>query len=287
MPILTETYRIKDVLEAAGNHPDIETIESALRIRESEINRFFDGEDVDMRGLMEESRKLYDSAMKLYGSGQSLKKRARILLAISKMLNGSALMPAPAQRIANYINKVDEIVLEWESSNNRDVATTSAIFQNLVRYCSILGDDADSKWRQLITQEAEAARKEATPVTIASTATPTNIAQSALQKNYSWDDMATSVALHRLSFLTAYSNSFPDSINPDLLSGLITHYADIILSSPSHKPRQLVQLSDIITAFGNAKTQTITKLHDKISQYLQLQTSLPLKIALESCIIRG
>jgi len=264
MPFLTETYRIKDVLEAAGNRPDIETIESALRIMEAGINRFFDGEDVDMRGLREESRMLYDMAMKLYGSGQSLKKRARILLAISKMHNDCALMPATAQQMADYINKVEEIVCEWESSNNSDVATTSAIFQNLVSYCSILGEDADPRWRQLISQEAEAA-----------------------QKDYTWDGMATSVALHRLSFLIAYANSFPDEIKPDLLSCLITHYANSLLDSPTPKPRQLVQLSDIITASGNAPTQTITKLHGNISQYLQFQTTLPLKIALESCIIRG
>jgi len=282
MPYLTETYRIKDLLEAAGNHPDIETIESALRIREAEINRFFDGdgEGLSLNGLREESRRLYDSAMKLYNSGQSLKKRARILLAISKMLTGSALMPAPARLIADYLNKVEKIVREWESSNNRDVATTSAIFQNLVSYCSILGDEADPKWRQLISQEAEAAQKEATPsvtpipktvmpaITSKVSAKPTSIEQSALQKNYNWEGMATSVALHRLSFLTAYANSFPGEINPNLLNGLITHYADSILDTHTPKPRQLVQLSDIITASGNIPTQTIPKLHDKISQII-------------------
>jgi len=279
MPILTETYRIKDVLDAAGNHPDIETIESALRIREAEINRFFDGEDegLSLNGLREESRRLYDSAMKLYGSGQSLKKRARILLAISRMLNDSALMPTPAHLIADYINKVEEIVREWESSSNRDVATTSVIFQNLVSYCSILGDDANPQWRQLISQEAGTAQNEATP---------TNIPQSASQKNYSWDDMATSVALHRLSFLTAYANSFPGEINPDLLSCLITHYADSILNTPTPKPRQLVQLSDIITAFGNAPAQTATQLHDKISSLLSVQTMPSIQFALESCLLK-
>jgi len=259
MPFLTETYRIKDVLEAAGNRPDIETIESAMRIREAEIDRFFNGEDVDMRGLREESRRLYDSAMKLYGSGQSLKKRARILLAISKMLTDSSLMPAPAHLIADYINKVEEIVKEWESSNNRDVATTSAIFQNLISYCSILGDDANPQWRQLISQEAEAAQNEATS---------TNVPQSATQKNYSWDGMATSVALHRLSFLAAYANNFPGEINPGLLYGLITHYADSLLDTHPPNPRQLVQLSDIIIAFGDTFKQIITKLHDKISHQI-------------------
>ncbi len=268
MPVLTETYRIKDVLDAAGNRLDIETIESALRIREAEIDRFFDGEDdgVSLDGQREESRRLYDAAIALYGSGQSLKKRARILLAISKMLTGSALMPAPAHRIADYINKVEEIVREWESSRNRDVATTSAIFQNLVIYCTLLGNDANPQWRQLIRQEAEAAQNEATPIPSATASSkPTNVSQSASQKNYSWDGMATSVALHRLSFLTAYSNSFPGETDRDILNGLIAHYADTILSHPTPKPRQLVQLSDILSASGNTQLQTITKLHDKIS----------------------
>ncbi len=271
---ITETYRIKDVLDAAVNRLDIETIESALRIREAEIDRFFDGvnEGVSLDGLREESRRLYDAAIALYGSGQSLKKRARVLLAISKMLTGSALMPAPAHRIADYINKVEEIVREWESSRNRDVATTSAIFQNLIIYCTLLGNAAAPRWQHLIRQEAEAAQNEATPTTL---------------KNYSWNGMATSVALHRLSFLTAYANSYPGTITPDLLNGLIAHYADSILSHPTPKPRQLVQLSDIITASRDTSEQTITKLHDKISQLLQLQTTFPLRVALESCIIQS
>ncbi len=68
MPVLTETYRIKDVLDAAGNRLDIETIESALRIREAEIDRFFDGEydGVSLEGLKDESRSLYDAAIALY-----------------------------------------------------------------------------------------------------------------------------------------------------------------------------------------------------------------------------
>ncbi len=271
MTVLTETYRIKDVLDATGNRLDIETIESALRIREAKIDRFFDGEDegVSLDGLREESRRLYDAAIALYGSGQSLKKRARILLAISKMLTGSALMPAPAHHIADYINKVEEIVREWESSRNRDVATTSAIFQNLVSYCTLLGNDANPRWRQLIRQEATAAQNEATP---------TNL------KNYSWEGMATGVALHRLSFLTAYANSYPGSINPALLSGLIAHYADSILSHPTPKPRQLVQLSDIITASGCVSEQTITKLYDTISSLLSVQTMPSIRFALESCL---
>ncbi len=277
MPFLTETSRIKDTLEASGNRPDIETIESALRIREAEIDRFFDGEVTDLCGLKEESRRLYNSAMELYNSGQSLKKRARILLAISKMLNDSALMPAPAQRIADYINQVEEIAREWESSGNRDVATTSAIFQNLVSYCSILGDDANPRWRQLIHQEVEAAQNEAMP---------TNVPQSASQKDYSWDGMATGVALHRLSFLTAYANSFPGEINPDLLSCLITHYANSLLDTPTTKPRQLVQLSDIITASGYVSEPTITILHDKILSLLPLQNMPSIRLALESCIIQ-
>lgn len=266
MPILTETYRIKDVLDAAENHPDIETIESALRIREVEIDRFFDGdgEGLSLNGLREESRRLYDSATRLYNSGQSLKKRARILLAISKMLNDSALMPAPAYQIADYINKVEEIVKEWESSRNRDVATTSAIFQNLVSYCSILGDDANPRWRQLINREAEAA-----------------------YKDYTWEGMATSVVLYRLSFLAAYANSLSGTTGLDLLSGLITHYADTILGSPEPKPRQLVQLSDIIMASGSVSGQTIVKLHDKISSLLPLQAMPSIRLVLESCLLKN
>ncbi len=273
MPVLTETYRIKDVLDAAGNRLDIETIESALRIREAEIDRFFDGEydGVSLDGLKEESRSLYDAAIALYNSGQSLKKRARILLAISKMLTGSALMPAPAYRIADYIDKVEEIVREWESSRNRDVATTSAIFQNLISYCSILGNDANPRWQHLIRQEATTAQNEATP---------TNL------KNYSWDGMATSVALHRLSFLTAYANNFPGETDRDILSGLISHYADSILNTPTPKPRQLVQLSDIITASVGVSEQTIIKFYDTISSLLSVHTMPIIRFAIESCLLK-
>ncbi len=286
---ITETYRIKDVLDAAGNRLDIETIESALRIREAEIDRFFDGEDdgLSLDGLKEESRRLYDAAIALYGSGQSLKKRARILLAISKMLTGSALMPAPAHRIADYINKVEEIVREWESSRNRDVATTSAIFQNLIIYCTLLGNDAAPRWQQLIRQEATAAQNEATPIPSATASSKlTNVSQSASQQNYSWEGMATSIALHRLSFLTAYTNNFPGKTDRDILNRLITHYADTILNTPPPKPRQLVQLSDIIAASGYAPTQTATKLHAKISSQLSVQTMPSIRFALESCLPR-
>ncbi len=286
---ITETYRIKDVLDAAGNRLDIETIESALRIREAEIDRFFDVEDkgVSLDGLREESRRLYDAAIALYGSGQSLKKRARILLAISKMLTGSALMLAPAHRIADYINKVEEIVREWESSRNRDVATTSAIFQNLISYCSLLGNDAAPRWRQLIRQEAEAAQNEAMPIpSVPALSKPTNESQSESQQNYSWEGMATSVALHRLSFLTAYANNFPGETDRDILSGLIANYADSILSHPVPKPRQLVQLSDIITASGTTPSQTVTRLHTKIFHLLPLQTTPSIRLALESCLLR-
>jgi len=141
----------------------------------------------------------------------------------------------------------------------------------------MLGNDADPRWRQLIRQEAEEAQNEATP---------TNVPQSVSQKNYSWDGMATSVALHRLSFLTAYANSFPGEINPDLLNRLISHYANSLLDSTTPKPRLLVQLSDIITAFGYTPTQTITKLHGRISSLLPFQSMPSIRLALESCLLK-
>ena len=167
------------------------------------------------------SRELRESVIKYFDSTTSLKKRSRILLTLYRLITELPMPGNESKLLTDYYHRVDAVYAEWLRSPKRDVATNSYIFCNLVNYFSDIDETADRTSTtdidprlSLIHSEATNAIRELVPVA----------------DGYRWEEMETSVALHRLSFLATYCHGFHILTPPVELIGAIRHYTALVFN---------------------------------------------------------
>lgn len=238
---MTDIYKLISAAENLRPVPakmSIEDMEAEMRMLHVLLSYGFEPDatnSVTVSDIRLRAGKLQEIASRYFQSTTSIKKRARILLLIYRLISE---LPSPGNKtvlLSGYYRHVSDLYDEWCDSPKHDVATISGIFRNLVNYFSDITDNESSDPRlTLINNEAALAVNE-----LAHTS-----------GGYHWENMELSVALHRLMFLASYLKGFHITTPPMEYTGAVKYYTSDLLhrlntnSSPSLL-RMLIQIADI------------------------------------------
>lgn len=255
---MTDIYKLLSeatALRPASAKMSIEDMEAEMRILYTLANLSLAGDiaplsiaaDIPRRG-----RDLREVVTKYFDSTTSLKKRSRTLLTLYRLITELPMPGNESKLLTDYYRRVDAVYNEWLHSSKRDVATNAWVFSNLVNYFTDIDNIPGSKGIDPACAEASAGDVDPRLTLIHGEAAAAIEELTPIADGYHWQEMETSVALHRLSFLAAYCHGFHISTPPPEYLGALRHYTATIFnrltSSETIPPsllRMLIQVADI------------------------------------------